>query len=450
MTSKLIGKLLRILIPSRAQGQLNWEMDADAARLEQEPLRARLLLYTGLLVIVLLLIWSALVEIDEVTRGDGKVIPSRQVQMVQAVDGGIVSEIVVQEGETVEAGQVLMRIDPTRFVASLRENRVQYFALLAKAERLTALAEDRPFEPPPELGQEGASIIEQERALYESSRRELDAQIGVIRLQLQQRNEEFRELRALLGQLEERQASLRKELEVTRPLLGSGAVSEVELLRLEREMNEARGEREQVLAQIDRTQAAVGEMRRKIQEVALAFANQARRELSEVMARINSLLEGQASLQDRVKHANVKAPMRGTVKTLHVTTQGAVVQPGETLADIVPLDDSLVLDVRILPKDIGFLRPGLAAQVKFTAYEFAVYGSLEAKVEQIGADTVTDERGQSFYLVKVRTLKSSLGENLPIIPGMMAQVDIITGQKSLLSYLLRPILRAKGMAFRER
>ena len=243
---------------------------------------------------------------------------------------------------------------------------------------------------------------------------------------------------------------VQKELDVTTPLFKSGAVSEVELLRLERDVVTTRGERNQVLSQIERIKSSMAEAKRKIKEVALTFANRFRRELSETLALLSGLSEEKLALSDRVKHAEVRSPVHGTVKRLLVNTIGGVVQPGKEVAEIIPLDDNLVLEVRVHPKDIAFLRPEQKAQVRFSAYDYSIYGSLEARVERIGADTIIDERGNAFYLVRVRTLEPNLGENLPIIPGMMAQVDIITGDKTLLAYLLKPILKAQSNALRER
>jgi adhesin transport system membrane fusion protein len=197
-------------------------------------------------------------------------------------------------------------------------------------------------------------------------------------------------------------------------------------------------------------QSAIQEGISKINEVQLISRNQMSAELSETMSKIASLSQGGVALQDKVKHADIKSPVRGTVKRLLVNTIGAVVQPGKEVIEVVPLDDTLILEVQITPKDIGFLRPGQAAMVKFSAYDFSIYGGLEAEVFLIGADSVLDEKGNAFYHVRVRTLKSSLGPNLPIIPGMVAQVDIMTGKKTVLSYLLKPVLRAKANAMTER
>ncbi len=384
------------------------------------------------------------------TRGEGKVIPSRQVQIIQAVDGGVVSEILVQEGQTVDAGEMLLRIDDTRFVSSFRENRAQYLSLLVKAERLKALSEKRPFTPPEGLQHEDPNLLDQERRLYQSTRQELDAQLGIARQQLQQRHEELQEAITNREQLTRQYELLQQELDVTGPLVRTGAISQVELMRLERSVIQTRGERDQVLSQIERIQSSISEAKRKIQEVGLTFSNRIRRELSETQGKLSSLTEEETALADRVKHADVKSPVRGTVKRLYVNTVGGVVQQGKEVIEIVPLDDTLVLEVKVNPKDIAFLRPDLKAQVRFTAYDFSIYGSLEAVVEHIGADTVIDDKGNAFYMVRVRTLKPELGDNLPIMPGMVAQVDIVTGQKTLLAYLLKPILRAKSNALKER
>lgn len=449
-TRPLFDRIFGRWMPDRDGQDADWVSDADWASLQQEPLRARALLRVALGVFVLLVVWAGFAPIDEVTRGEGKVIPSSQLQVIQSFDGGVVEEILVREGDTVDAGQVLVRIDPTRFESSFRENQVQYLALLAKAARLRAISEGKAFVPPDDVIKGAPVVIKQEQALYESSQAELDNQVGIARQQVTQRRQELIEARARLAQASQALSLATQELNVTRPLLASGAVSEVELLRLEREVSALRGERNQSSAQISRIESAIAEAERKIQDVELSFRNGARSELSDTMAKLNSLSEGSAALADRVKHAEVRSPMHGTVKRLLVNTIGGVVQPGKDVAEVVPLDDALVLEAKIKPQDIAFLRPGQPALVKFTAYDFAIYGGLEATVDQIGADTVTDDKGNAFYVVRVRTKASSLGENLPIIPGMVAQVDVLTGKKSILAYLLKPVLRAKANALTER
>ncbi|MBI3095522.1 MAG: HlyD family type I secretion periplasmic adaptor subunit [Rhodocyclales bacterium] len=424
--------------------------DADYFMIHQEPLRARVLVRTILIALALFVMWTAVALVDEITKADGKVIPSSQIQILQSLDGGIVVEINVKEGQVVDAGQILLRVDPTRFESSVRENRSQYLALTAKAARLRALAEGLPFVPPPEVLVEDPKTVQDEQRLYETARSNVEAQISIARQQLVQRQQELSEMRVKREQASQAYELTAKELTLTKPLINSGAVSEVELLRLERDTTRFRGERDMAAAQILRSQAAMAEASRKIEEIELNARNEVRKELGDTMARLNAFTEGGVALADKVKHAAVRSPVKGTVKRLLVNTVGGVVQPGRDLIEVVPLDDALILEAKVAPKDIAFLRPGQPAMVKFTAYDFSTYGGLEAKLEHIGADSITDEKGNTFFLVKVRTSKSSLGANLPIIPGMVAEVDIITGQKSILAYLLKPVLRAKQGALTER
>lgn len=424
--------------------------DADYFIIQQEPLRARMLVKTLLIVFSLAIMWAAVATVDEITKGEGKVIPSKQLQVLQSLDGGIVLEIGVQEGQIVEAGQMLLTIDPTRFVSSVREGNAQFYSLLAKAARLRALAEGKPFEPPPEVVKNDPKTADEEMRLYETRTSELNAQISIVRQQLTQRQQELIEMRAKRDQAAQAYDLTSRELAVTKPLLTSGAVSEVELLRLERDVGRFRGERDQAAAQIARSQAAIGEASRKIEEVELNVRNEARKELADTQGKINALGESNVGLADKVKHSAIRSPVRGTVKRLLVNTVGGVVQPGKDIVEVVPLDDTLLLEAKVTPKDIAFLRPGQRVVVRFTAYDFSIYGGMEAILEHIGADSVTDERGNTFYTVRVRTKQARLAENLPIIPGMVAEVDIVTGQKSILTYLLKPVLRAKQAAFTER
>lgn len=448
--SPRIERLMRDWLPPAPDPNAGWGADADWARLQQEPLRARALLrWTGL-VLVLLVVWAAFAKVDEVTKGEGRVIPSSQLQIVQSVDGGVVEQIKVREGQQVQPGALLLSIDPTRFVSTLRDNRSQYLALRIKAARLVALTENSAFLPPTAEAAEAPELVAREKALFESSRAEMTAGIAIAVQQVEQRRREIDAASARYEQASQGLQLATQELDVTRPLVGSGAVSEVEVLRLEREVSALSGERNLASAQIRQSRSALEEASRKVEEYTLNFRNRWRTDLSDTMAKLNSLTESGSALADRVQKAEVRSPVRGTVKRLLVNTVGGVVQPGQDLIEIVPLDDKLLLETKIAPRDIAFLRPQQPAMVKFTAYDFAIYGGLEAEVDQIGADTVTDEHDNSYYVVRVRTHETSLGENLPIIPGMVAEVDIVTGKKSVLSYLLKPILKAHANALRER
>lgn len=449
--SPWVDRALLAVVGRDKQQDGDFDASADWAIAEHSPKGARITIWLSVAAVFILLIWAALAQLDEVTRGEGKVIPSRQIQILQSLDGGIVSEILVREGQAVKSGDLLLKVDPTRMESSLRENQSQYLSLLAKSARLRALAEGSRFVPPPEVVQQDPDIVSQEKDLYESKRAELDATIGVARQQQAQRSQELISVRAKREQAAQSYTLTAKELEMTRPLAKSGAVSDVELLRLERDVARYRGERDSATSDIPRLEAAVAEATRKIQEVELTFRNLARSELSETNAKLNALQETSTGLKDRVKQTEIRSPVNGTVKQLKVNTVGGVVQPGKDVIELVPSDDALLLEARVLPRDIAFLRPGQKALVKFTAYDFAIYGGLEATLEQIGADSVVDEKGNAYFVVRVRTLSSTIGpQRLPIIPGMVAEVDILTGKKSVLSYLLKPILRAQSKAMTER
>jgi len=318
--------------------------------------------------------------------------------------------------------------------------------------RLKALAEGGAFLPPaPRAGDaEELRIVDEERNLYQSRASELQAMLSINRQQLTQRQQELSEAQARRSSAQRTLELSRQELNKTRPLLASGAISEVEVLRLDRDVSRSRGEVEQLTAQIARVQASIGEAQRKTQETELSFRNEARRDLSDVLGRLNALNQGAVALADRVSKAQVKSPVRGRVQRLLANTVGGVVQPGKDIVEIVPLDDALVLEAKVQPKDIAFIHPGQAATVKFSAYDFSIYGGLDALVENISPDTQVDERGNAFYLVRVRTTQPNFGDQQPIIPGMTASVDILTGKKSVLSYLLKPILKAGAYALRER
>jgi adhesin transport system membrane fusion protein len=353
----------------------------------------------------------------------------------------------------VDAGQLLLKVDETRATSGVRESAAQSFALKTKLARLKALADNESFVPPvaAKANAEEQHVIDEERQLYDNKRNELHAMISINEQQLAQREQELNEMQARRDAAARTLELSQQELNKTRPLLATGAVSEVDVLRLERDVNRSKGDRDQATAQIARAKASISEAHRKIEETELAFRNEARRDLSDVLGRLNALNEGAVALADKVDKATVKSPVRGRVQRLLANTVGGVVSPGKDIVEIVPLDDSLVLEAKVQPRDIAFIHPGQAATVKFTAYDFGIYGGLDATVENISPDTVTDERGQNtYYVVRVKTTKVNFSDKLPIIPGMTAEVDILTGKKTVMSYLLKPVLKAHSYALRER
>lgn len=448
--SRIIEKAFARWLAFKTNDQRDWVTEADWAKLQQEPVRARLLLRAIAWIMLALFIWAAFAPIDEVARGEGKVIPSSQLQVIQSFDGGVVEAVFVKEGQVVNKGDLLLRIDPTRFIATYRENRAEYLSLQTRAARLGALTSNTEFQLPKGIEEESPDIAMHERNLYASNRKELDEQLSIAKSQLTQREEELNEVRAKLTQVSRALELAQQELNVTKPLLASGAISEVEILRLEGDVSNASGEKEQALAQEQRLLSAIEESKSKLRETELLVTNKWRTELSEVLGKIASLSESGTGLADKIKYSEIRSPVRGTVQRVFTNTVGGVVQPGREVIEMVPLDDQLIVEAKVSPKDIAFLHPDQEAIVKFTAYDFVIYGGLKGKVEHISADTITDEKDRTYYIVRVRTDRAGFDPSLPIMPGMMTQVDILTGKKTVLAYLLKPVLRAKQNAMTER
>jgi adhesin transport system membrane fusion protein len=414
---------------------------------------AHLLLVAITIFFVLFFAWASWATLDEVTRGEGRVIPSSQVQVVQNLEGGIVSQILLREGEIVDKGQALLRIDNIRAASDLRENRTRYLALLGALARLRAEVDETDVVFAPLVLEHAAEVVRNEHDLFDARQEALQSELAILHSQATQRQQELAELESRLSQLKSSHALATEELQITEPLAAKRLVAKVDLLRLKREVNDLEGELEITRLEIDRIRSAALEAERRIEEKSLSFRAEAQRELNVVQAEAAALEEQIAADADRVERTEVRSPVRGTIKQLLVNTVGGVIQPGEDLVEIVPLEDTLLVEAKIRPADIAFLRPGQPATVKVTAYDFSIYGGLDAVVEQISADTITDERGERFYRIRVRTTDSTLdkaGTPLPIIPGMTTQVDILTGEKTVMDYLLKPILRARHNALRER
>ncbi|VVM59365.1 Type I secretion system membrane fusion protein PrsE [Pseudomonas fluorescens] len=391
--------------------------------------------------------------LDEVTVGEGKAIPSGKVQVVQNLEGGIVTEIFVREGQMVAKGATLLRLDDTRFLSNKGESEVDRYALTAQVERLSAEAEGRPFTVPEEIRSKAPQVAEDELALYQSRQRRLTSEKQTLNEQLRQKTQELAEFRSKVDQYRSALGLLQQELNMSSPLVGTGAISPVEILRLKQRTVEARGQLNATSLAIPRADAAVAEIKSKIQEADATFRSEAAKELNDKRTDLSKISATSIAIDDRVKRTTVVSPVRGIIKQLKVNTIGGVVQPGSDLVEIVPIEDNLLIEAKVRPQDVAFLHPGQTAMVKFSAYDYTIYGGLKAKLELIGADTVTDDKGNAFYLIQVRTDKNHLGgDNKPllIIPGMVATVDIITGQKSVLDYLLKPVLKARTEAMRER
>ena len=432
---------------------VDFATDVRATILSQTPKGGRMIIWATLILLFIFLIWASFSELEEVTRGDGKVVPSSHIQVIQNLEGGIVSEILVNVGDEVKKDQLLLRIDDTRFSSSFEENRGTYLSNKAKSARLKAESTGTALIIPEDVLKERPDIAARERQLYESRRMEIGSSSEIKRQQINQRTQEIKELETKLGELTRTYELLQKEISMIRPLVKKGAASDVEVLQLERQASQMQGEIDRIRQEIPRAQSKLEESKVALREMSLNYKNKSNVEYNEVVRELDESASTSLALKDRLDRTSVRSPVDGIVNRLMVRTVGGVVQPGMDLVEIVPRHGNLVVEAQIKPSDIAFLRPGQKATIKFTAYDYTVYGTLEAVLEHIGADSITDEKGNSFFLVRLTTNKSYLGTEkhpLPIMPGMVTTVDILTGKKTVLSYILKPVLKARSMALRER
>ena len=420
---------------------------------QDSPRGARVTVWIAAALIITALVWARFAVLQEVTMGEGKAIPSSKVQVIQNLEGGIVTEIFVREGQIVNKGDTLLRLDDTRFLSNKGESEVDKYTLMAQVDRLSAEAEGRPFKPSAEVLGKAPQVTADEQALYDSRQRRLASEQRTLQEQLRQKMQEVAEFRSKQDQYRNQLGFIQQELSMSAPLVNSGAVSPVEIIRLKGKASEARGQMDATSLAIPRAEAAINEIKSKIQESTDTFRSDATKDLNEKRSDLAKASATSIAIDDRVTRTTVTSPVKGIVKTLKVNTIGGVVQPGSDMVEIVPLDDNLLIEAKVRPQDVAFLHPGQKAMVKFSAYDYTIYGGLPAKLELIGADTTTDDKGNTFYLIQVRTDKNHLGADekpLLIIPGMVATVDIITGEKSVMDYLLKPVLKARTEALRER
>jgi len=430
---------------------LEYMSSLSSAVLSKSALSSRLILWVIILSVAWFIYWAGNAELDELVRGTGKVIPSSKVQKIQNLEGGIVDEFFVKEGDIVKKGQPLVKFKDVRFQSDLGETRLKLDELLAKEVRLKAEAYNEPFNA------QGLQIeektLERERSFYQSNYKQFIRGLQSQRSQLNQKYGMLKETRAKMNQHKRSIALINKEIALKQPLVDKKIVSEIELLQLNREKNDLSGELSRLRESIGRINSEISEIREKLEGSKLEFRNRAKKELNEVTAEIERLKENMKSSADRVSRTVVKSPVEGIVKQFFINTEGGVVRPGMDIMEIVPRNEALLIEAKIKPSDIAFLHTGQKAVIKFTAYDFSIYGGLKGELTQISADTITDEEGNSFFLVKLKTDKTHLGSEsnkLTIKVGMRTSVDIITGKKSILTYLLKPIIKAKYGALRER
>jgi len=444
--------------------------DVYGAIVTQAPTVHRLTIWSLAALFICFFVWAYFAELDRVTRGQGKVIPSTQVQIIQSLDGGILQELYVTEGMAVKKGQILARIDDTRFRSDMAQQNKEVDALRADIIRLRAelssiLIADvvdwtrqikitkKSLQFPSDLQESSEKLVLRQQDEYNGRLNNLENQIDIQGHQIKQRQQEVKELDSKIDTLKTSLKLANRELELTRPLALKNIVPEVELLKLERTVNDIKGELNALRLMKPKQQSAFEESVLKRREAVLKYRADARAQLNELQSKFSRITEAQVGVKDKVTKALITSPVVGTIKTVHITTLGGVIKPGQVLLEIVPTEDKLLIEAKILPKDIAFIHLGLPARVKITAYDFTRYGGLEGIVEHISADTTQDEEGNSFYIIRIRTTESSMHskdmQDMPIIPGMMTSVDVMISKRTVLEYILNPILRAKEMALRE-
>jgi adhesin transport system membrane fusion protein len=436
--------------PSKQKGWSVNEIGADRVGDRRLP---HLLLAAVTLFFIVALAWAAFFQIEEVARGDGRVITRSQVQVITNLEGGIISQILVREGDIVQKDQPLMRIDATRHIAAYREGEQGALGLKAKIARLAAEANRTAFSMPADVQKENPTVAQNETALYRARQTELATKTQVLRQQLAQRESELRELQSRTERLAEQLVLVERELGITAPLVKRGVVSEVELLRLEREQTRTRSDLEQARLSMPRVKAAIDEARSKVADAEATFRSQAGAELAQAQADFSKVSEQMPALEDRATRTLVRAPMHGIIKTISNKTIGGVVQPGSPMLEMVPVEDTLLIETHLRPADIAFVHVGQRAVVKVSAYDYSIFGALEGKIEHVSADSIVPQQGEPFYVAHVRTASNAIdyfGKKLSISPGMLATVDVITGKRSVLYYLTKPINRARERALTER
>ena len=427
--------------------------EVDAAMRYRGHPYAYILSFSVFIALAVFLAWAYFAVLDEVTRGMGQVIPSQRTQEIQNLEGGILSEILVYEGEIVEKGRTLLRIDNEQARSLYREAHGKSMEHEAAITRLEAELNGVTPVFSEEIKKASPQLISDQIRIYQSRKAQHENDMKVLESQLKQREQEVNEMISRQSQLASSYKIAIDQRDIARPLMETGIYDRMSYLQLEERLVSIKGDMDTLALSIPRARTAVTEAASRLEQRKSELRNAVSEEINKRRVELNSLRELMSAGEDKVVRTDVKAPVNGTVKRININTRGGVIRPGDTILEIVPSDDTLLIEARIRPADIAFLHPGQHAMVKITAYDFSIYGGLEASLENISADTIEDKRGEDFFLVKLRTTKNAItyrGEKLPIIPGMTASVDILTGKKSVLDYLLKPIIKAKQNALRER
>lgn len=413
-----------------------------------------LLLYLITGCIGVLLTWSSIARLDEVSRGEAKIIPASEVQIIQSLEGGIIDEISVHEGDEVKAGQVLLHMRNVQAGADFAATNQKYLSLLGTVSRLRAEAADEDVLTLPIEVVDGApDIAETQQQAFAASKKNNVGQVGVLKEQLAQKRQEITELKRRIADSENVLTLSRNEHDMVAPMVEKGSSSKRDLLQIEKQIAQQSTELNGLKLSLPRAQAAAQEIQERINELSSGVAATAQKELVDKEAELNSVKQALKAYKDKSERNDLRSPVHGTVKDIKIRTVGGVAKPSEPIMEIVPLDDQLLVEGHIKPSDIAFIHPGQKAVVRITAFDSSIYGTIDGVVSDISADSMTTDKGESFYRVRVKTDKTNLkhdGKDYQIIPGMQATIDIVTGEKTVLKYLLKPFVKAAQTAMRER
>jgi len=438
------------------EDELEFASSLSAAVLQKPAKTPRIILYLAFISFSWLIVWASFAEIDERVKAAGRVIPSSKVKKIQNLEGGIVKEILVHEGEMVKKGQELIRIDNIKSRGSLGEKNAKYYALVAKSIRLRAEANDKNFDDSKVKGVVPKEYLESEYNLYLSDKSKIKSKVRVLQDQLRAKKNELNEIRSKIKFLKQSVALIQEEVNMKEPLVRQGIESRPEFLKLKRELTDKKNDYEAARLSIPRIKSEIAEIQSKITSARDDYKNKAREELSKTLGEISQVRELKNTLENEVSRTKVVSPVDGIVKKVDVTTIGQVIKSGDSMMEIVPVDDKLLIEAKVKPRDIAFLYPGQKANVKVTAYDFSIYGGLKGEVVSIGADSTVEKTAkgeQSYFLVQIKTDKNYVEKNGKkglIMPGMVVSADILTGKKTIMSYLLKPIIKAKQNALKER
>ncbi len=434
----------------RAHAHLESFFDAD----DTLPVSHHLLLLSIISFFTIFILWANYAELDEVTRGEGKIVPSSQIQIMQSLEAGIVEEFLIEEGDEVKVGQILMRLSDIEAASDLGANKVRYLGLLASITRLQAEAEGKStVEFPKEVMSGVPRSVTEELKSFRANQKQVQGQVNIFRQQLLQREQEVRELNSRISDTRGILLLQEQEMAMIAPLVAKGSAPKLELLQLERTVKERTSELNTFLGGLPRARAAAQEARARISDIKSSIKAQAQAELSGRLIDLNEIKERLSALTERKTRTEMKSPVNGIIQELTVNTVGGVVRPGEDLIKIVPKDDQLIVEAKIRPADRAFIHPGHTAVIKLPAYDFAIYGGLDGELNYISQDTLEDEQGNGYYSVRLRTGDTHLihnGEIKPITIGMVASVDILTGKKTVMQYLLKPFIKTLDNAMNER